>query len=90
MHAYEQRYGKAYANGEIPKGFEQYNPKIRRYWNKEDTIGVLEISRRYTGIARLAAKRVTDRENFIRRFDLTFESDVRWRRIRFSSMKVMR
>jgi len=79
MHAYEQRYGKA--QKEIPKGFELFNPEIKRYWNKEYSIGVLELGRKFIGIACLAAKKITDRENFVRRFGLTFESDVRWRGI---------
>lgn len=81
--AYEQAYVKKSKeeNRSIAKGFVPYKPKIKKYWNEEKAIGILEINGRFIGIACLAAKEVVDKENFVRRFGLSFEKDVQWRAI---------
>ena len=51
--AYEQRYGKGSWDKNkkkeasedkkgIPSGFDLYDPEIKRYWNEEKAIGVIE------------------------------------------------
>jgi len=44
-------------------------------------VGVIERNRRYVGVTCLAAKEVVDKENFIRRFGLSFEKEVYWKGI---------
>ena len=44
-------------------------------------MGVIERNRRYVGVTCLAAKEVVDKENFIRRFGLSFEKEVYWKGI---------
>ena len=81
--AYEQAYGKESEEKSIgiPRDFLPYQPKIKKYWNEEKAIGILEINGKFIGIACLVAKEVTDKENFIRKFGLSFEKDVQWHAI---------
>ena len=90
--AYEQRYGKgswdrnkkkeASKDKEgIPSGFVLYEPEIKKYWNEEKAIGVIERDGKFIGVACLAAKEVTDKEGFVKRFGLSFEKDVQWHAI---------
>ena len=44
-------------------------------------IGILELNGKYVGVAGLAAKEVTDKESYIRRFGLSFEKDIQWHAI---------
>jgi len=75
---YEQAYGKE--SGEksigIPRDFLPYQLKIKKYWNEEKAIGILEINGKFVGIVYLVAKEVTDKENFVRKFGLSFEKDA--------------
>ena len=80
---YEQAYGKDSEEKSIgiPRDFLPYQPKIKKYWNEEKAIGILEINGKFIGIACLVAKEVTDKENFVRKFGLSFEKDVQWHAI---------
>ena len=60
-------------------GFQEYQEPFRAYWNDELSVGILERNGKYISVACLVAKEVTDRENFIRKFGLNFERDIRWR-----------
>ena len=88
--AYEQRYGsgswKRDKEGEandkrIPSNFCLYEPDIKRFWNEEKAVGVIERHGKFIGIACLAAKEITDKESFVRKFGLSFEKDVQWHAI---------
>lgn len=58
-----------------------YQPDIKKYWDSEHGIGVLEKNGRFVGVACLAAKEVTDKESYVRRFGLSFEKDIQWRAV---------
>lgn len=45
----------------MPRGLIPYQPDVKNYWNKEKAIGVIERNGRFTGIACLAAKEVTNK-----------------------------
>jgi hypothetical protein len=86
--AYEQWYGKgswdrgiSKEEDKIPKGFQEYSKPFKIYWNDELSVGVLERNGKYVGVACLVAKEVVDKENFVRRFGLSFEKDVQWRAV---------
>ncbi len=89
--AYDQRYGQgswdADRGGEestpqtVPTGFTEYLPNVRKYWDEERAIGVLERDGKFLGVACLAAKEVVDKESYVRRFGLSFEKDVQWRSV---------
>ena len=49
--------------------------------SEEKAIGILEINEKFIGIACLVAKEVADKENFVRKFGLSFEKDVQWHAI---------
>lgn len=83
--AYEQRYGKgSWERGKstseenLPENLIPYQPEIKKYWDKEKAVGILEHNGKYIGVACLAAKEVTDKESYVRRFGLSFEKDVQW------------
>jgi hypothetical protein len=86
--AYEQRYGKGSwerDKGEkigeeknIPSNLIPYEPEIKKYWDEDKAIGILERNGKFVGIACLVAKEVTDKESYVRRFGLSFEKDVQW------------
>jgi hypothetical protein len=59
-------------------GLKLYEPNLRKYWDEERAIGVIEFEGKFIGVACLAAKEVTDKESFVRRFGLSFEKDVQW------------
>jgi len=88
--ACEQRYGKGSWNRRIGEevgtgksievfGFQEYQKPFKTYWNDELSVRILERNGKYTGVACLVAKEITDRENFIRKFGLSFEKDVQWK-----------
>src|SRR5213593_165197 len=90
--AYDQRYGEGswdrergegeHAESErVPRGFVEYLPSIRKFWDDDRAIGVLEHHGKFLGIACLAAKEVIDKESYVRRFGLSFEKDVQWRAV---------
>jgi len=85
--AYEQRYGEGSWDGDTGKGEDTwpglvpYSPDLKRFWDSEKAIGVLKREGKCIGIACLAAKEVTDRESYIRRFGLSFEKDIQWRAV---------
>jgi hypothetical protein len=80
MWAYKQRYGEESAERGrgVPTALVPYQPEAKRYWDKEKAVGVLEKDGKYIGIACLVAKEVVDKENYVRRFGLSFEKDVQW------------
>ena len=85
--AYEQTYGRGSWNGEAQAsggayaGLAPYEPKIKRYWDDEQSVGVMEAGGRFIGVACLVAKEVTDKESYVRRFGLSFEKDIQWRAV---------
>lgn len=74
--AKEQTLGKP--QEKFPSGLTRYRDEIKKYWNEELAVGILEREGKFIGIAVLAAKEVTDRESFVRRFGLSFEKDIQW------------
>jgi hypothetical protein len=62
----------------LPFGVKLYEPNLKKYWDEERAIGVIEFEGKFIGVACLAAKEVTDKESFVRRFGLSFEKDVQW------------
>ncbi|MEM3381842.1 MAG: hypothetical protein QXQ11_06790 [Candidatus Bathyarchaeia archaeon] len=82
--AYELKYGKeswdrASVKPSMPAEFKLYEPEIKRYWNSEKAVGIMEFRGKYVGVACLAAKEVADKESYVRRFGLSFEKNVQWR-----------
>jgi hypothetical protein len=88
--AYEQRYGPgswdADKSEDVSKkgsvsfpGFKEYRDPFKAYWNDELAIGVLERNGKFIGVACLVAKEITDREDFVRKFGLSFEKDIQWK-----------
>ncbi|MDI6826821.1 MAG: type IV secretory system conjugative DNA transfer family protein [Candidatus Aenigmarchaeota archaeon] len=83
--AYEQRYGPGSWDGKksedkgMPVGLILYQLDLKKYWDKEKAIGIIERNNRFIGVACLVAKEVVDKESFVRRFGLSFEKDVQWR-----------
>jgi len=65
----------------LPFGLKLYEPNLRKYWDEERAVGVIEFEGKFIGVACLAAKEVTDKENFVRRFGLSFEKDIQWHAI---------
>jgi len=84
--AYEQHYGRGswekdhgIEQGDAaPSGFVNYEPEIKRYWDADRAVGVIERDGKFIGIACLVAKEVVEKESFVRRFGLSFEKDVQW------------
>jgi len=85
--AYEQTYGRGswgretQADKGARAGLVPYEPRIKRYWDDEEAVGVLEAGGRFIGVACLAAKEVSDKESYVRRFGLSFEKDIQWRAV---------
>jgi len=84
--AYEQRYARGSQDkgvGEethrIPTSFHEYKDPFKVYWNEEFSVGILEKSNKFIGVACLVAKEVTDKESFVRKFGLSFEKDIQWK-----------
>jgi len=65
----------------LPFGVKLYEPNLKKYWDEERAVGVIEFEGKFIGVACLAAKEVTDKENFVRRFGFSFEKDVQWHAI---------
>ena len=65
----------------LPFGLKLYEPNLKKYWDEERAVGVIEFEGKFVGVACLAAKEVTDKENFVRRFGLSFEKDIQWHAI---------
>ena len=63
----------------LPEGFRKYETPFKAYWNKQFSVGIIERDNKYIGLACLVAKEVVDKENFIRKFGLSFEKDVQWK-----------
>jgi len=85
--AYEARYGKGSWDREkhedkgMPFGLVPYDPSIKKYWDMEKNIGIMEKNNKFIGVACLVAKEVVDKESYVRRFGLSFEKDVQWRAV---------
>jgi len=85
--AYEQRYGAGSWDGQGETGVERvpglvpYSSGLRKLWDNERAIGVIQRGGKNIGIACLAAKEVTDKESYVRRFGLSFEKDIQWRAV---------
>ena len=82
--AYEETYGPGSWEGkarvsQVPKGFEEYKDPFKTYWNNGLSVGILETNNKFIGVACLVAKEVVDKENFVRKFGLSFEKDVQWK-----------
>jgi len=60
-------------------GFQEFKDPSKMYWSDEHSIGILERDNKFIGVACLVAKEVVDRENFIRKFGLSFEKDIQWK-----------
>ena len=68
--------------GKIDFGdFRVYEKPFKAYWSDELSVGVLERDKHFIGVACLAAKEVTDKEGFVRRFGLSFEKDLQWKAV---------
>jgi hypothetical protein len=65
----------------LPFGVKLYEPNLKKHWDEQRAIGVIEFEGKFIGVACLAAKQVTDKESFVRRFGLSFEKDVQWHAI---------
>lgn len=84
--SYEQQYGSGSwdkdhgieTNQSLPSGFIEYQPNLRKYWDSEKGIGIIETDGKFIGLACLVAKEVVEKESFVRRFGLSFEKDVQW------------
>jgi hypothetical protein len=85
--SYENRFGRGSwgkdhgaidSNDKSPTGFTAYEPIVKRYWDHEQAVGVIERDGKFIGIACLVAKEVVEKESFVRRFGLSFEKDVHW------------
>jgi len=85
--SYEQLHGRGSWNGEaqtgggVYRGLVPYDPPLKRYWDGEESVGVMEAGGRFIGVACLAAKEVADKESYVRRFGLSFEKDIQWRAV---------
>jgi len=89
--AYEHRYGPGSWERDkgtsreiersVPANLAPYEPDIKKYWDEEKAIGILERDGKFIGVACLVAKEVTEKESFVRRFGLSFEKDVQWRAV---------
>ena len=85
--AYEQRYGKGSWNGSAERDRQAdlslvpYEPDVKKYWDDEKAVGIIERDGKFIGVACLAAKEVTDKESYVRRFGLSFEKDIQWRAV---------
>lgn len=57
--------------------------KLQRtfHWYRENATGVVEKNGKFTGVACIVAKKVSDPENFVRRFGLSFERDMQLKAI---------
>jgi len=85
--SYEQQFGRGTwdkdhgvteSNDKSPVGFAAYEPEVKRYWDEEKAVGIIERDGKYIGIACLVAKEAVEKESFVRRFGLSFEKDVQW------------
>jgi len=85
--AYEEWYGKGSWDGSMhegkgmPIGLVPYDSLVKKYWDREKAIGIMEKDNKFIGVACLAAKEVVDKESYVRRFGLSFEKDVQWRAV---------
>lgn len=64
-------------NGER-ESFDKIPSPFIHHWNSELNVGVLERNGKYIGVCALAAKEVTDAENFVRKIGLDFKKDIQW------------
>jgi hypothetical protein len=71
-------FGKAEAVAR-PPGFEEYRPPFKLYWNEELGVGVMEHQTGYIGVACLVAKEITEPENYVKKFGLSFKGDIHWK-----------
>jgi hypothetical protein len=81
--AYEQRFGKGSMDRDEspdkpPSGFVLYDAQLKRYWDDDRAIGIIERDGKFIGIACLVAKEVVEKESFVRKFGLSFEKDIQW------------
>ena len=85
--SYEQQFGRGSwdkdhgvtdSSDNTPIGLAAYEPEVKRYWDNERAIGIIEKDGKYVGIACLVAKEVVEKESFVRRFGLSFGKDIQW------------
>jgi len=58
--SHRQIYGKDYGgkNEKTSKGLIPYEPKIKKYWNAEKALGIIEFNGKFVGLACLWLKRL--------------------------------
>lgn len=56
----------------------EYRLDRKFYWDHGRSVGVVNIKGKFVGVACLAAKEVTDKENYIRKFGFDFRRDIQW------------
>lgn len=61
-----------------PVDLTPYEPELKKYWDEEQSVGVIEKDGKFVGVACLVAKEVTEKESFVRKFGLSFERDIHW------------
>jgi hypothetical protein len=84
--AYENQFGRGSwnrdygteKNEKVPLGLTPYEPGLKKYWDQERAVGIIEKDGKFTGIACLVAKEVVEKESFVRKFGLSFEKDIQW------------
>jgi hypothetical protein len=75
---WDKDHGSANSDDDSSIGFAAYEPEVKRYWDNERAVGIIERDAKYIGVACLAAKEIVEKESFVRRFGLSFEKDVQW------------
>jgi len=58
--------------------FSELSSPFKQHWNSELNIGILERKGKFIGVCVLAAKEITDRESYVRKFGLDFRKDIQW------------
>jgi hypothetical protein len=84
--SYENNFGKGSwerdhgieTNGKTSIGLTLYEPSLKKYWDEEQSVGIIEKDGKFVGVACLVAKEVTEKESFVRKFGLSFEKDIHW------------
>jgi len=62
----------------VPSDFFEVASSFKHHWNSESHVGILERNGKYIGVCVLAAKEITDGENYVRKFGLSFKKDIQW------------
>lgn len=62
-----------------PVGFLEYRAPFKLFWNEQLGIGVMEHQAGFIGVTCLVAKEVSDPENYVKKFGLSFKGDIHWK-----------